>query len=449
MRLYIVALFYLVGLSYSNVVEFNHDMPSLIESGQALLVSFYAPWCGHCQQLAPTWKKVGERLKDASIIVGKLDCTLHQDVATKYAIRGFPTIKIFRAGRAIDFDGSRDENSIINWAKRATGPSILTTKHKLVDMIEKHKTTPVFLYNGNAQTELWQKFQTVAEKYVPNISFFKNKSSSAEADKISVLKDGSEYIFDGSSSKLPSWVKAEKESSFQPLTMKLARQYSKEARYTAVIITGENEESNQLDVVRSLALDRSNPVDDISFTFASSKMSQRTIDHLTYRECQNGELIVLPQGEHSGQYYLKELDVFVTTNDIRQFMEDIKSGKEELNGKSAVGRLISDFVFGFYRLFKENPILGGLIIGLPTILISFIIWGVCSVPEGNYEEYEDSGSGSEADVSSNEEPNTDILLNDEPNEEPIGKEYLLNQNIRRRQIYEEQSSDEDEDGDKK
>ena len=81
-------------------------------------------------------------------------------------------------------------------------------------------------------------------------------------------------------------------------------------------------------------------------------------------------MIVLPQGEHSGQYYLKLLDDEVTEDDIRNFIEDIKSGKAQLIGKSAIGRVISDFVFGFYRLFKENPVLGGLI--SKTIFLFFI-----------------------------------------------------------------------------
>ena len=69
----------------------------------------------------------------------------------------------------------------------------------------------------------------------------------------------------------------------------------------------------------------------------------------------------MPQGEHSGQYYLMSLSNDETETEVRQFFQDLKSGNAELIGKSAFGRLISDFAFGFYRLFKENPILGGLI----------------------------------------------------------------------------------------
>jgi len=42
-------------------------------------------------------------------------------------------------------------------------------------------------------------------------------------------------------------------------------------------------------------------------------------------------------------------------------LNEIKSGRAELNGKSAIGRFLADFINGFIRLFKENPVLGGLI----------------------------------------------------------------------------------------
>lgn len=428
----------LVGLSHSNVAEFNQNLPSLIDSGRAVLVSFYAPWCGHCQQLAPTWQKVQERLGDSSIVVGKLDCTAHQDLATRYAIRGFPTIKLFRSGRGIDYEGAREENAIVNWAKKATGPAVLSTKHKIEDMIAKHQVKPVFLFNGNTNSQGFEQFQAAAEKYVPNISFFKNKSSGDEDEKISVIKDGKEYVFKGPAKALKNWVQDERESSFQPLTMKLARQYSSENKFVAVIVAEENEETFQMQTVRMMALDRNNPISNVAFTSAATSMSRRTIDHLTYRECVNGELLILPKGELSGQYYLMALEEESSPDEIGQFIERVKNGEEELQGKSAIGRMISDFVFGFYRIFKENPIMGGLIIGLPTILISFIIWGICSVPEANYEEYDDSASGTDADVSSNED-------NDEPSEETLqDKEGLLPPNVRRRQLPNESSDNDSE-----
>ena len=53
--------------------------------------------------------------------MGAVDATVHQNIASKYNIRGYPTIKYFPAGRkdhstAEEYDGGRDASGIISWA---------------------------------------------------------------------------------------------------------------------------------------------------------------------------------------------------------------------------------------------------------------------------------------------------------------------------------------------
>merc|ERR1712150_140297 len=73
-----------------------------------VLVEFYAPWCGHCKQLAPTWDKLGEKFEDnADIVIAKMDSTGNELEDIK--IQGFPTIKLFQKGdnKVVDYNGER------------------------------------------------------------------------------------------------------------------------------------------------------------------------------------------------------------------------------------------------------------------------------------------------------------------------------------------------------
>jgi protein disulfide-isomerase A6 len=59
-------------------------------------VEFYAPWCGHCQRLAPEWKKAATNLKGL-VNIAAVDCDVEQNkgLCAMYEIQGFPTIKVF------------------------------------------------------------------------------------------------------------------------------------------------------------------------------------------------------------------------------------------------------------------------------------------------------------------------------------------------------------------
>lgn len=60
------------------------------------LVEFFAPWCGHCKQLAPTYEKVAKNL-NGLVRVGAVDCDAEDNKALcgKVGVRGYPTLKVY------------------------------------------------------------------------------------------------------------------------------------------------------------------------------------------------------------------------------------------------------------------------------------------------------------------------------------------------------------------
>ena len=71
-----------------------------------VIVEFYAPWCGHCKNLAPEYDKAASNLKGVVKVVA-VDATESPQVAQRYGVQGYPTIKVFGSDKTnpIDYQG--------------------------------------------------------------------------------------------------------------------------------------------------------------------------------------------------------------------------------------------------------------------------------------------------------------------------------------------------------
>ncbi|KAF9561849.1 protein disulfide isomerase (PDI) protein [Mortierella alpina] len=74
-----------------------HNFQSeVMDSDHVVMVEFYAPWCGHCKNLAPHYKAAAENLRGIAKL-GAIDCDedMNKALCSQYGIKGFPTIKVF------------------------------------------------------------------------------------------------------------------------------------------------------------------------------------------------------------------------------------------------------------------------------------------------------------------------------------------------------------------
>ncbi|ORY49995.1 thioredoxin-domain-containing protein [Rhizoclosmatium globosum] len=90
----------------------------VMDTEHAVMVEFFAPWCGHCKNLAPEYKKAADSLKGlAKLVAVDCDAESNKPLCGQYQVQGFPTLKVFGKNKKSpqDYQGERKAKAIVDF----------------------------------------------------------------------------------------------------------------------------------------------------------------------------------------------------------------------------------------------------------------------------------------------------------------------------------------------
>ncbi|XP_072024727.1 protein disulfide-isomerase TMX3-like isoform X2 [Amphiura filiformis] len=416
---YLLAIFavYLVSAVQGNVIELDDRFLEIKKKGN-WLVEFYAPWCGHCQKLAPVWADVGLQLmkKDPEIRVGKIDGTRYGSVMDQFGVNGFPAIKFIKDDAVYTHKGGRTTNDIMEFAQRAKGPAVrplLSTSNFRTAM----RDHPVFfvLVTQEEDTELETMYSKAAEGQILASYYFKCKLKAVPSDvrpkeedlpTLFVYKDKSTYVYtapDGGSTDLSvaDWMDDERFPAFSMVAHNNINEIASAEKFMVLAITHPSADQHKKhphykmkELVKDLALKHREKFHE-KFVFGQMEGND-LINDITLTSIEVPSIVVLDPVTY--QYYLADNPVKMTAKSLSSFLHTIENGTAEGFGGNSIFRkiyrVLYDIVKSVVSMWMEAPILTTVIIGIPTLVIGTMCYCMWTVDlhdeEQDDEDDEDS-----------------------------------------------------------
>ena len=109
-------------------------------------VKFYAPWCPHCQDLAPKWLQMAKELR-GELNIGEVNCDVEVRLCKDVRAKAYPTLLFFRGGERVEYDGLRGLGDLISYAKKAldVGSGVVDVDAAAFKALEETEEV-IFLY---------------------------------------------------------------------------------------------------------------------------------------------------------------------------------------------------------------------------------------------------------------------------------------------------------------
>jgi protein disulfide-isomerase len=175
----------LLGASVSLTAETFQSLVTMTQD--PWFIKFYAPWCPHCQAMAPNWVQLAKEMK-GRLNIGEVNCDIEKRLCKDAKLHGYPTILFFRGGERVEYDGLRGLGDFISYANKAidAGEGIRDVDAvEFAELEEKEEVIFVYFYDHATTSEDFVALERLTLSLIGHAKLVKTKSAElAERFKI-------------------------------------------------------------------------------------------------------------------------------------------------------------------------------------------------------------------------------------------------------------------------
>ena len=226
-------------------------MKLVTNSQEPWFIKFYAPWCHHCQALAPSWAQMGKELQ-GKLNIGEVNCDKESRLCKDVHVRAYPTIHFFRGGERVEYNGLRGLGDLVNYAKKAldVGSGVQNVDEETFKKMEEtEEVIFVYFYDHATTSEDFESLDRLCLSLIGHAKLVKTHDKALEErfkistwPRLLVSRDGRPNYYSGLAPRdmrdvrqILTWM----QTVWQPLVPELTASNSREimkGRYVVLAI---------------------------------------------------------------------------------------------------------------------------------------------------------------------------------------------------------------------
>ncbi|OTA68419.1 thioredoxin-domain-containing protein [Hypoxylon sp. EC38] len=164
------------------------------KSNYTSVVEFYAPWCGHCQNLKPAYEKAAKNLEGlARVAAVNCDEDENKQLCGAMGVKGFPTVKVVRPGKkgkpiVEDYNGPRTAKGIVDAVVEKINNHVKRVTDKDIDsfLSTKNETAKAILFTEKGTTSALLK--SIAIDFLDVITIAQIRDKETKANELFGIK---------------------------------------------------------------------------------------------------------------------------------------------------------------------------------------------------------------------------------------------------------------------
>jgi len=320
--------------------ESNFDQT--IGNTELVMLNFYADWCRFSQMLAPVWddlaKKVAEDFPKEKVVVGKVDCESHAKIAGRFGINKYPTLKMLRNGQVVrkEYRGQRTADALHKYIKeQLEDPVKPITDAKTIKEAKASRKRAVLAYLEPAQQGLRDNFNKLAAALKDDCHFYAGEGDAVAKHKppgeslvtFSGAGDDEDDTFTGSVSdysELLVWATERCIPLVRSITFQNAEELTEEGLPFLILFHNPNDQENPKKFREVIERDLKDLKSDVNFLLADGHQFAHPLHHLG-KSTEDLPIIAIDSFRH--MYLYKDYSTMDQPGKLKQFIEDLKSGK--------------------------------------------------------------------------------------------------------------------------